>query len=135
MTGHQQNPTTGYNIHGDPAAKVDLEALCRAVGIDRVSVVDPYDLAACEEVITKELAAEGAGVIISRRPCVLLKTVKAKPPVAVDADTCRGCKKCMKLGCPAIHMEGKKAVIDPTLCVGCGVCEQLCAFGAMKGGN
>ena len=132
MTGHQQNPTTGYNIHGDPAAKVDLEALCHAMGIDRVSVVDPYDLAACERVLTEELAAEGPGVIISRRPCVLLKSVKPKAPLSVSETDCRGCKKCMKLGCPAIHMEGKRAVIDTTLCVGCGVCEQLCAFGAIK---
>ncbi len=141
MTGHQQNPTTGYNIHGDPAAKVDLEAFCRAVGIDRVTVVDPYDLAACEKAITEELAAEGPGVIISRRPCVLLKTVKAKPAVTVSETECRGCKKCMKLGCPAIHMEpadnkaGTRAVVDPTLCVGCDVCEQLCAFGAIKEGK
>ena len=136
MTGHQQNPTTGYNIKGDPATKVDLEAFCRAIGIDRVTVVDPYDLAACEKVITEELATEGPGVIISRRPCVLLKTVKAKPALVVDKDACRSCKKCMKLGCPAIHMEGEgknaKAVIDPTLCVGCGVCEQMCAFGAIQ---
>ncbi len=141
MTGHQQNPTTGYNIHGDPAAKVDLEAFCRAIGIDRVTVVDPYDLAACEKAVTEELAAEGPGVIISRRPCVLLKSVKAKPAVTVSETDCRGCKKCMKLGCPAIHMEpadnkaGTRAVVDPTLCVGCGVCEQLCAFGAIKEGN
>ena len=138
MTGHQQNPTTGYNIHGDPAAKVDLEAFCHAVGIARVTVVDPYDLDACDKAIKAELSAEGPGVIISRRPCVLLKSVKPKPPVHVDADTCRGCKKCMKLGCPAIHMEsasnkaGTRAVIDTTLCVGCGVCEQLCAFDAIK---
>ena len=135
MTGHQQNPTTGYNIHGDPAGKVDLEAFCRAIGIPRVHVVDPYDLAACDKVVSEELAAEGPGVIISRRPCVLLKQVKAKPPVAVEPDTCRGCKKCMKLGCPAIHMEGGKAAVDATLCVGCGVCEQLCAFGAIKEGH
>ena len=139
MTGHQQNPTTGYNIHGDPAAKVDLEAFCRAIGIDRVTVVDPYDLTACEKALTEHLSAEdkGPSVIISRRPCVLLKSVKAKPAVKVDPDACRSCKKCMKLGCPAIHMEGEgkaaKATVDPTLCVGCGVCEQLCAFGAIKG--
>ena len=135
MTGHQQNPTTGYNIHGDPAGKVDLEAFCRAIGIRRVTVVDPYDLAACDKAIKEELAADEPSVIISRRPCVLLKHVKAKPPVTVDPDTCRGCKKCMKLGCPAIHMEGKIAKVDPTLCVGCGVCEQMCAFGAIKEGN
>ncbi len=132
MTGHQQNPTTGYNIHGDPAAKVDLEAFCRAIGIPRVTVVDPYDLAACEAAITAELSADGPGVIISRRPCVLLKSVKPKPPVVISESDCRGCKKCMKLGCPAIHMDGKRAVVDPTLCVGCGVCEQLCAFNAIK---
>ena len=135
MTGHQQNPTTGYNIKGDPAAKVDLEALCHALGIPRVRVVDPYDLDACDKVITEELSADVPSVIISRRPCVLLKSVKVRPPVSVDPDTCRSCKKCMKLGCPAIHMENKKAVIDATLCVGCGVCEQLCAFGAIKEGN
>ncbi len=135
MTGHQQNPTTGYNIKGDPAAKVDLEALCRALGIERVRVVDPYDLEACDKAVKEELAVDAPSVIISRRPCVLLKSVKAKPPVSVDPDTCRSCKKCMKLGCPAIHMENKKAVVDPTLCVGCGVCEQLCAFGAIKEGN
>ncbi len=140
MTGHQQNPSTGYNIHGDPTSKVDLEAFCHAIGIDRVTVVDPYDLAACEKVITEELAAEGPGVIISRRPCALLKSVKAKPSLTISESDCRGCKKCMKLGCPAIHMEkadnkaGTRAVIAPTLCVGCGVCEQLCAFGAIKGG-
>ncbi len=131
MTGHQQNPTTGYNIKGDPAAKIDLETLCRAVGIRRVRVVDPYDLAACDAVLKEELAAEEASVIISRRPCVLLKSVKTKPPVAVNADACRSCKKCMKLGCPAIRMRDGKADIDATLCVGCGVCEQLCAFDAI----
>ncbi len=132
MTGHQQNPTTGYNIKGDPAAKVNLEALCHALGINRVRVVDPYDLAACEVAIKEELAAEEASVIISRRPCVLLKTVKHAPALKVEADKCRSCKKCMKLGCPAISMKNGKASIDPTLCVGCGVCRQLCAFDAMN---
>ncbi len=132
MTGHQQNPTTGFNIKGDPAAKVDLEALCRALGINRVRVVDPYDLVACEQAIKEELAAEEASVIISRRPCVLLKTVKHAPSLCVDADKCRSCKKCMKLGCPAISLKDGKATIDTTLCVGCGVCQQLCAFDAIN---
>ncbi len=131
MTGHQQNPTTGYNIKGDPATRIDLESLCHALGINRVRVVDPYNLDECEKAVKEELAAEEPSVIISRRPCVLLKHVKAKPPVKVDADKCKGCKKCMKMGCPAIHMENGKAAIDTTLCVGCGVCEQLCAFGAI----
>ena len=131
MTGHQQNPTTGLDIHGDPAGKIDLEALCRAVGIRRVTVVDPYDLAACERALKEELAAPEPSVIISRRPCVLLKNVKKNPPLAVNADKCRGCKSCMGLGCPAISFRNKKAVIDETLCVGCAVCRQKCAFDAI----
>ena len=131
MTGHQQNPTTGFNIKGDPAAKVDLEALCHALGIARVRVVDPYDLTACDTAIKEELAAPEPSVIISRRPCVLLKSVKAQPSLNVDADKCRSCKRCMGLGCPAISMHDGKAKIDNTLCVGCGVCKQLCAFDAI----
>ena len=130
MTGHQQNPTTGYNLRGDPAGKIDLEALCRAMGFARVRVVDPYDLKQCDEVLKEELAADAPGVIISRRPCALLKYVKHKPPVKVDADKCRGCRSCMRIGCPAVSIKNGKAVIDNTLCVGCGVCTQMCAFGA-----
>jgi indolepyruvate ferredoxin oxidoreductase alpha subunit len=132
MTGHQQNPTTGYNLRGEPAGKIDLEKLCRAMGFSRVRVVDPYDLKACETVIKEELAASEPSVIISRRPCVLLKYVKAKPALAVDPDKCKSCKACMKLGCPAISMKNGKAAVDSTLCVGCGVCKQLCAFDAFK---
>ena len=134
MTGHQQNPTTGYNIKGDPAAKVDLEALCRALGINRVRVVDPYDLKACESAVKEELAVKEPSVIISRRPCVLLKSVKTKPALVVNEDKCKSCKRCMGLGCPAISMKGGKAKIDATLCVGCDVCSQLCAFDAIGGG-
>ncbi len=133
MTGHQQNPTTGYNIKGDPAAAVDLEALCHALGIRRVRVVDPYNLKECEDAVKEELAVAEPSVIISRRPCVLLKYVKPKKPLRVDPEKCRSCKKCMKLGCPAISMKNGRARIDATLCVGCGVCEQLCAFGAIGG--
>ncbi len=132
MTGHQQNPTTGYNIKGDPAGKIDLEALCRAMGFSRVVVVDPYDLAECDRVIKEELAAGEASVIISRRPCALLKYVKHNPPLKVEEDKCVGCKSCMRLGCPAISVRGGKAVIDTTLCVGCGVCQQMCKFDALK---
>ncbi len=134
MTGHQQNPTTGYNIHNEPAAKVDLEQLCRSLGIARVRVIDPYNLAECDSALKEELAANEPSVIISRRPCALLKTVKAKPPVIISQDKCRGCKKCMTIGCPAITFSDKKAHIDNTLCVGCEVCSQLCAFDAIESG-
>jgi len=133
MTGHQQNPTTGYNIKGDPAGKIDLEALCRAMGFHRVAVIDPYDLASCEQVIREELEADEASVIISRRPCALLKYVKKKAPLRVHPDTCRGCKACMRIGCPAISIREGKAVVDATLCIGCGVCTQMCRFGAFEG--
>ena len=126
MTGHQQNPTTGYNIKGDPAAAVNLEDLCHAIGIKRVRVVDPYNLKECEEVVLEELSIEEPSVIISRRPCMLLKYVKPNPPVEVDTDKCVGCRMCLKLGCPAISFKDKKAKIDYTQCVGCNVCTQMC---------
>ena len=132
MTGHQQNPTTGYNIKGDPAGKIDLEALCRSMGFERVVVVDPYDLEECDRVLKEELAAKEPSVIISRRPCALLKYVKHKKPLLVDKEKCVGCKSCMRLGCPAISIKGGKAAIDVTLCVGCGVCQQLCKFDALQ---
>ena len=132
MTGHQQNPTTGYNIKGEPAGKINLEALCRAMGFNRVRVVDPYDLKECDEAIKEELAAEESSVIISRRPCALLKYVKHNPPLKVDTSKCVSCKSCMKIGCPALSMKDGKAHVDSTLCVGCGVCEQLCKFGAFE---
>ena len=132
MTGHQQNPTTGYNIKGDPASKIDLETLCRSVGINRVRVVDPYNLKECEEAVKEELAVNEPSVIISRRPCVLLKYVKPKKPLTVNKDKCKSCKKCMGFGCPAISMHDGKAEIDKTLCVGCDVCTQLCPFKAIE---
>ena len=132
MTGHQQNPTTGFNLKGDPCAKIDLETLCRAVGIRRVRVVDPYDLAECDAAIKEETAANEPSVIISRRPCALLKYVKHKKPIIADPDKCVGCKSCMKIGCPAISIIDKKATIDNTLCTGCGVCAQLCKLDALK---
>ena len=132
MTGHQQNPTTGYNIKGDPAGKIDLEALCRSMGINRVRVVDPYDLEACDKAVKEELAAAEPSVIISRRPCVLLKYVKTAPPLKVNKDKCIGCKSCMKIGCPSISFKDGKAHVDPTLCVGCKVCSQLCPVSAFE---
>ena len=132
MTGHQQNPTTGLNLKGDPAAKIDLETLCKAVGIKRVTVVDPYDLTETEKAIKEETATDEPSVIISRRPCALLKYVKHAGPTKVESDKCVGCKACMKIGCPAISIKDGKAVIDTTLCTGCGVCSQLCKVGAIE---
>ncbi|MEZ3454243.1 MAG: indolepyruvate ferredoxin oxidoreductase subunit alpha [Oscillospiraceae bacterium] len=132
MTGHQQNPTTGKNLKGDPAAAVNLEELCKAIGIKRVRVVDPYNLAETEAAIKEELAAPEASVIISRRPCALLKYVKHKPALKVVNDKCKGCKMCLKLGCPAISVRDGKAVIDHTQCVGCGICTEVCKFDAIE---
>ena len=132
MTGHQQNPTTGYNIKGDPAGKIDLESLCRAMGFNRVRVVDPYDLKETDRAVKEELKADEPSVIISRRPCALLKYVKHKAPLKVNTNKCIGCKSCMKIGCPAISIKEGKAHVDATLCVGCGVCEQLCPVGAFE---
>ena len=133
MTGHQQNPTTGYTIKGDPTSAVNLEALCHAIGINRVRVVDPYDLPTVQQALKEELAAEEPSVIISRRPCALLKYVKHKPALTVDTDSCIGCKACLGIGCPAISIRDGKACIDRTQCVGCGVCESLCPKKAIGG--
>lgn len=135
MTGHQDNPTTGKTIKGDPTTAVSLELLAKAVGIDRVRVIDPYNLAECEQVIREEVEADAPSVIISRRPCALLKYVKHNPPMKVNPEKCVGCKMCMKIGCPAISMKDKKSVIDFTQCVGCAVCSQLCKFDAIEEGK
>lgn len=132
MTGHQQNPTTGYNIKNEPATAVNIEEFVRSIGIRRVRVVDPYDLKQCEDAVKEELAAEEPSVIISRRPCMLLKYVKPKPALKVNNDKCVGCKMCMKLGCPAISIENGSVKIDATQCNGCGLCTNVCPFGAIE---
>ncbi|MCQ2401885.1 MAG: indolepyruvate ferredoxin oxidoreductase subunit alpha [Lachnospiraceae bacterium] len=131
MTGHQDNPTTGKNLKGEACTKINLEALCHALGIERVRVVDPYNLKECEEAVKEELAADASSVIISRRPCALLKYVKHAGAISVKAEKCVGCRSCMKVGCPAISIKDRKAVIDGTLCTGCRVCSQLCRTGAI----
>ena len=135
MTGHQDNPTTGKTIKGDPTTAVSLELLAKAVGIDRVRVVDPYNLKECEDVIREEVAADEPSVVISRRPCALLKYVKHNHPLKINKDKCVGCKMCMKIGCPAISMRDGKSEIDFTQCVGCNVCSQLCKFDAIEEGK
>ena len=131
MTGHQQNPATGFTLQMEAVPPVSLEKVCEAVGIRRVRVVDPGDLDALEAVLREDLSADEASAIICRRPCMLLKTAVVRPALSVDAEKCRGCKKCMGLGCPAISVHEKRAEIDHAQCVGCGLCGQLCAFGAI----
>ena len=132
MTGHQQNPTTGLTLQNEPTYPIKIEDFCKAVGVKRVRVVDPQDMAATEEAIKEEIAVAEPSVIIVRRPCALLKYVKHNPPLSIDPDKCKGCKSCMKIGCPAIRFSDKKASIDATICVGCGLCEQMCRFGAFE---
>ncbi len=131
MTGHQDNPTTGKTIRGEAAPQVDLEALCKAVGVKRVRIADPFDLKGFEAVVKEETEADEPSVIIAQRPCALLKSVKYSGRCVVDSEKCRGCKACMKLGCPAIRFENGKAVIDASQCNGCGLCTGVCAFGAI----
>lgn len=135
MTGHQHHPGTGSTLMGEPAPAVDLEALVRALGVKRVKTVDPLDLAETLAAVQEEMAAREPSVIISRRPCILL-TRAAEPAVTVDEEKCKGCKTCIRLGCPAISMRGKMASVDAIACVGCGLCVQVCKEGALlKGGE
>ena len=131
MTGHQDNPTTGFTIRKEPTKQVDLLALCKAVGIDRVVVADPFDIKNFEKVVKEETEAKEPSVIIAQRPCALLKTVKYSGKCIIT-DKCKKCKLCMKLGCPAISQKGDKIVIDKTQCNGCGLCINVCPFGAIE---
>ncbi|MBQ3638126.1 MAG: 4Fe-4S binding protein, partial [Clostridia bacterium] len=133
MTGHQDNPLTGKTLMGNPAPNLSLEAICAALGVpaDHIRAVDPNDLAELEKVVKEEVAAPCPSVVICRRPCALLKSVKKNPPIQVNAEKCVGCRSCMKIGCPCISVTGKKAKIDESMCVGCGLCSQMCRFGAL----
>ena len=131
MTGHQDNPTTGKTIRGEATKQVDLVRLCQAVGIDYVTVADPFDVKNFEKVVKEEINRQAPSVIIAQRPCALLKTVKYKGHCVIT-DACKKCKMCMKLGCPAISLEGDAVRIDTTQCNGCGLCTNVCPFGAIK---
>ncbi len=131
MTGHQQNPTTGKTIRMEDTIPVNLIDLAHSVGVKRVVVADPFDVKNFEKVVKEEVAADEPSVIIAQRPCALLKTVKYKGHCTIS-DDCRKCKQCLKLGCPAISLVGDKVVIDETQCNGCGLCVNVCPFGAIK---
>ena len=132
MTGHQQNQATGKNAKGEPAPQVDLETLCRACGVKRVQVVDPFDLRNTQKVIKEELAAEEPSVIIVRRPCILIDKQAIKPALTVNEDTCVNCGSCMVIGCPALCKEEKGVRINASQCVGCGLCQSLCPAAAIE---
>jgi indolepyruvate ferredoxin oxidoreductase alpha subunit len=131
MTGHQHNPATGFTIKGEPTKQVDLLKLCQAIGIDRVRVCDPFDLAGFEKAVREEIEADEPSVIIAQRPCALLKNVKFGPILSIDQDKCTKCRMCMRLGCPAIVDRGDHIEINPTQCVGCDLCTKVCRFGAI----
>ena len=131
MTGHQDNPTTGYTIRGEETKQVDLLALCKAVGIENVVIADPFDLKNFEKVVRQEVERDTPSVIIAQRPCALLKRVKYTGHCKVT-DKCKKCKMCMKLGCPAISEGSDGSVkIDLTQCNGCGLCVNVCPFDAI----
>ena len=132
MTGHQDNPTTGKTLKGEKTKQMDLELLGKAVGIDRIQIVDPFDLEKMEQVVKEELAAEEPSLIIAQRPCALLKSVKFPGPIQIVTDKCKKCKMCMKLGCSALYDRGDHIEIDQTLCNGCGLCQRVCKFGAIQ---
>jgi len=123
---------SGMTLQGRPTTEIDLEALCRSVGVKRVRTVDPHDLAAAEVAVREEVASDELSVIIFRAPCALLIKEKDQP-FGVDEEACTACGLCIRLGCPAISkIEGGKARIDTTICVGCGDCVQVCRFSAIE---
>lgn len=130
MTGHQDNPTTGYTIRGEETKQVNLITLCKAVGVESVVVADPFDLKEFERVVKEETAKDEPSVIIAQRPCALLKTVKYTGHCKIS-DDCKNCKLCMKLGCPAISLKDGKPYIDESQCNGCGLCTGVCPFGCI----
>ena len=149
MTGAQENPATGKTLHGEPARRTDIPALCRALGVEHVYTVNPHDMAQTESVLRREVARPEPSVVITKAPCALLPSHRRKerPVYEVIADLCTGCKACSRLGCPAIEWvpftpgeavaAGKKATqkgmarISPLLCDGCNQCPPLCKFQAI----
>jgi len=133
MTGHQQNPCSGSTLDGQPALSESIEKICEGLGVKRIRIVDPYDLKGFEDILREELALDEVSVIICRRPCALLPESRKMQTTkrVVSSDRCRGCKSCMKIGCPAVSFGNNHASIDPTVCVGCGLCAQLCHFEAI----
>jgi len=143
MTGRQENPASGYTLKGEPSPEVDIPLLCRSFGIRHVEVVDPYDLESTGRLLRQEMERDELSVIITNRPCCLIKgndRFSREIPFVIDQSACTGCRACLRIGCPAISWipdgTGKgKASIDPHLCTGCSVCQQLCRFDAIRRGE
>ena len=133
MTGHQDNPGSGYTLEGEMAAAIRIEEVLRAFGYEKVLIVDPQDLTAMQRAVDEALAAEVPAAIIARRPCLLIKRLKHDIGLCVvDTDRCIGCRMCLKVGCPAVMLKDGKSSIDPSQCVGCTVCAQVCPVGAIR---
>ncbi|RME62511.1 MAG: indolepyruvate ferredoxin oxidoreductase subunit alpha, partial [Nitrospirae bacterium] len=142
MTGHQPNPVTGITAKGEPTIALDLEAMLKGIGLKHVYTINPHDIETSYSVIKRELQRKELSVVISKAPCALLPEVrKARRPVyEVLRDECRGCRACLRIGCPAIwwvpeDAKKGKAEIQAYLCNGCGECEALCKFGAIRAKN
>ena len=132
MTGHQDNPGSGYTLQGEVAAAIKVEDVLHAYGYKKVIIVDPQDLEAMQKAVDDALASTEPAAIICRRPCLLIKRIPHEKALCeVDRSKCIGCKKCLKVGCPAVMIREKKSSIDPDQCVGCTVCAQVCPVGAI----
>jgi len=142
MTGHQENPGSGFTLQGEPTKVIDISKLVKAMGVDNVKVVNPMNLAELKETFDWAFALNEPSVIITRWPCVLKRLNEAdkkefgeyKTLCVVDESHCISCKLCLKTGCPALHFkkEANTVVIDERQCVGCGLCAQVCPKKAIK---
>jgi indolepyruvate ferredoxin oxidoreductase alpha subunit len=133
MTGHQQHPGTGSTLKHRPAPAVNYEELIKAIGVEHIEVVDPWDIETTERAIKAGLDHPGPAVVIARRACRLLPEVKAaeKVPYQVDDSVCIQCEDCMQTGCPALVWEGDTPEIREWECAGCAMCAHLCPVDAI----